>query len=432
MTDSCSDANEELALNSALEESTPILAESLQRAEQARRRKRRLIAGGLIMLLLGASIVASLVLTAVEPGAPGESGETKAVVQTEEPQVSIDQFEEAVESEALGQQGWQLWSERKYAEAAQKFVAAIKVDPESPNLWNGLGWSLFHSGKRDKAVDAFNQCLKLDENWQAATNGLGQIAYANRDYAQAKVWFLKSPNASAAQHTLVSVYLLTGEHEKASELSATLLEALPEESEDPSVLAQRVWLAELNAAAVSGQLPDALRQRIEPVLPAKPEPLVSEKAEEPGGINLLDNGGFERGTQGWIIGSNSGRMTLTPDTQEMAEGKQSLRITKTGGMPIDIVRINAKKLTSGQSVDVSAMIKAEDAVNAWMKFYVWDADGNVLIEDLDVTRIHGTHDWRKAGRRFKLPDNADSAAIQFWLVMGGTVWLDDVKVTPVE
>ena len=281
MTDSCSDANEELALDSALEESTPILAESLQRAEQARRRKRRLIAGGLIMLLLGASIVASLVLTAAEPG------ETKAVVQTEKPQVSIDQFEEAVESEALGQKGWQLWSEQKYAEAAQQFVAAIKLDPKSPSHWNGLGWSLFHSGQRDKAADAFNQCLKLDENWQAATNGLGQIAYAKRDYLQAKEWFLKAPNASAAQHTLICVYLLTGEYEKAAKLSAELLQALPEGIEDPSIATQRAWLAELNAAAVLKDIPDALRQQIEPPLlktgdAAKAEALANQ------GQQLLD------------------------------------------------------------------------------------------------------------------------------------------------
>ena len=125
-------------------------------------------------------------------------------------------------------------------------------------------------------------------------------------------------------------------------------------------------------------------------------------------------------------------MKLAPDRETKTEGKQALKITKTGGMPIDIVRINVSQITPGQTVEVSTMTKAEDAVNAWMKFYVWDTDGNVLIEDLDVVRIHGTHDWRTARKRFTIPDNADSAAIQFWFVMDGTVWLDDVRVTPVE
>lgn len=432
MTDTCSNASEEMALDRALEDAAPLLAESLKRDEQARRHKRRLIVGGLVMLVLGASIIATLALTAGEPAEPEAPGDTKAAVQAEVPQVTVEQFEEVVESEALGQKGWQLWGERKYAEAAQQFITAIKLDPESPSHWNGLGWCLFNSGKYEKAADAFQQCLKLDENWQGAINGLGQIAYAKRDYAQAQEWFHKAPNASASQHSLVSVYLLTNEYEKAAELSSQLLKTLPEQTEDPSILAQRTWLTELNAAAVSEELTDSLRQRIEPVIPTKPQASDEALPDQSEGVNLLSNGGFERGTDGWIIGSNSGRMTLSPDQEDKAEGEQSLRINKTGGMPVDIVRINVKDLTPGQPVEVSAKIRAKSAGNAWMKFFVWDADGNVLIENLDVTRIHGTHDWRVASKRFMLPENADSAAIQFWFVMDGAVWIDDVRVIPVN
>jgi len=432
MTNTCSNANEELALNSALEESTPILAESLQRAEQVRRRKRRLMAGGLIMLVLGASIVVSLMLTGDKPGETKGPGETPAVVKTVEPEVTIDQFEEVVTAQALSQKGWQLWAERQYGEAAQQFVAAIKVDPESANHWNGLGWSLIHTGQHEKATDAFKQCLILDSDAQAAINGLGQIAYAKRDYEQAETWFLKAPDASAAQHTLVSVYLLTDQYEQAVDLSNQLLEALPAQTDDPSILSQRSWLTELNAAAMSGQVPDVLRQQVEPAKPAQSDIGVDGKPIRTDEVNLLVNGGFEQGTRGWIIGSNSGRMNLSLDSQEKTQGKQSLKLTKTGGTPIDIVRINADNLVPGQRVEVSASVKADQVGNTWMKFYVWDADGKILIEDLDVTLIHGQHDWRTAKKRFTLPDDTDSVAIQFWMVMGGTMWIDDVRVKVVE
>ncbi len=427
MTNTGSGTNEEQALNTALEEATPLLAESLQRAERDHRRKRRLLLGGLVMLVLGASIVASLVITAGEPPTKDEQAQGSTTV-------SIEQFEEVVETEALGQRGWQLWSERNYGEAAKQFVEAIKADPESPNLWNGLGWSLFHTGQREKAADAFKQCHVLDEHWLGAINGLGQIAYAQRDYEQAKAWFLKATNAPASQHTLVSVYLLTGEYEQAERLASKLLQGFPENSDDVSITTQRMWLVELHAAAKAETIPDALRQKIEPVKPVKSKNKVDAKpATRPKGTNLLTNGGFERGAEGWIIGNNSNRIAeLRPDTESKTEGKQSLKITKTGGVPIDIIRINAPKIVPGQTVEVSAAIKADQVGNAWMKFFVWDGDGNALIEDLDVTRIHDTHDWRTVSKEFVIPEGTQNAAIQFWMIMDGTMWIDDVRIESVE
>lgn len=424
MTDIGSGSHEEQALNTALEEATPLLAESLQRAERDHRRKRRLLIGGLIMLVLSASIVASLVITAGEPHPPTEEAQGTTI--------SIEQFEEVVESEAVAQQGWDLWGQGKYAEAAQQFVKAIKAEPESPNLWNGLGWSLFHTGQREKAADAFRQCLSLDENWQAAMNGLGQIAYAQRDYPQAKEWFLKANNAPASQFSLVRVYLLTEEYERARTLAEQLLPSLPEDSDNASIRFQHTQMEQLLAAAKAKSLPHALRQQIEPALETEPEPTEKQPAKHTDSNNLLTNGGFERGTKGWIIGGNSGRMKLSPDHEVKTEGKQGLKVTKTGGVPIDIVRINAEELVPGQGVRVSADIKADRVGNAWMKFFVWDVEGNTLIEDLDVTRIHGTHDWRTASKTFTLPERSQRAAIQFWIVLDGTLWIDDVRIEAIQ
>ncbi len=38
-------------------------------------------------------------------------------------------------------EGWSLWSSQKFAEAEEKFAAAVKETPEQENAWNGLGWS---------------------------------------------------------------------------------------------------------------------------------------------------------------------------------------------------------------------------------------------------------------------------------------------------
>ncbi len=578
MTDSCSNTNEDMALDRALEDATPLLAESLQREEHMRRRRRKLLFGGLIMLAILATIVT---VVAINSGQPATT--------TDKPGTPNARIDAVAKSDDIAKQGWLLWQSGQYDKAANNFAEAIKLDPSSPNLWNGLGWSLFHLGERDKAADAFKQVLQLDETHGAALNGLGQIAYVKRDYDAAKDWFLKAKDAPVAQQTLISVYLLQSEYKKAEALADEQLKTLPADSQDTTIVKQRNWLLKLQAAAKSGELSDDLRKLIEPTEPKQGDATEAQKLSQRGwqlwgeqrwraaelaftealeidpdlaeaqngmgwalisqgkfteaeqhlrrcieltpdhggamnglamclknqgkideaiklweqmyekspqphagaanlartyveqgryveaiplleqlteanpganeyqqlldqaksggtattpddaaniatnaGDNILTNGGFENGTDGWIIGGNSGHMKLSTDTNEKAEGKQSLKVTKKGGMPIDIVRINADGLTAGQTVDVSAMIKTDNVGNGWMKFYVWDADGNVLIDNLDVTRIHGTKNWHKVGRRFKLPANTNSASIQFWMILDGTLWIDDVRVSPVN
>lgn len=378
------------------------------------------------MLVLGASFVVLLMFTAGEPGNTKDTTETKAVVQTEEPLESIEQLqarlESRVEYEGLLKKARDLKGQSRYPEAAQQLVAALKLEPESPKLWSELGGLFYLNKEYGEARDAFRKALTFDANYLDATRGMAWTSYTELDLEEARRWFLKHPEL---QSSVVHTDLLLGNYEEAAELSASLLESLPEDSN------QREFYTQLHAAAVAREIPDDLRKKIEP---AGWQDWMAEAEAPDGGAaaNLLANGGFEKETDGWIIGSNSGRMTLTPDKDVKTEGEQSLRIAKTGGMPIDIVRINCDGLTPGQKVTVSARIKAQDVGNAWMKFYVWDAEGNVLIEDLDVARIHGTYDWRTAKKRFTVPEGTTKAAIQFWMILDGTIWIDDVRIEPVD
>ncbi|MHC4441489.1 MAG: carbohydrate binding domain-containing protein [Planctomycetota bacterium] len=147
--------------------------------------------------------------------------------------------------------------------------------------------------------------------------------------------------------------------------------------------------------------------------------------------SLIENGGFEKGRRGWMVANNSRRMKLASDRKDKYEGQRSLKISKRGGMPVDIIRQNVSGLAKGGKLSVSAMVKAQKATNAWLKFYVWDASEQVLVKDVDVSRIAGTFDWKKLEKTFAIPPEADLAALQFWMVMDGTVWLDDVRISPV-
>ncbi len=55
-------------------------------------------------------------------------------------------------------------------------------------------------------------------------------------------------------------------------------------------------------------------------------------------LNLLPNGGFEEGLDGWLALKNSGRATMEPDRKVRKRAGSALHIAKTGGAPFDLVR----------------------------------------------------------------------------------------------
>ncbi len=121
---------------------------------------------------------------------------------------------------ALSTQGWQLWQQRKMAEAEAKFNEAVAKDPGNANAWNGLGWSQFNQGKPAGAKVAFEKCLELEPTHSAALNGLGWIAHGDGDYEEAiRFWETAvetAPGATAALNGLTRTYMELKEYDKAA------------------------------------------------------------------------------------------------------------------------------------------------------------------------------------------------------------------------
>ena len=148
--------------------------------------------------------------------------------------------------------------------------------------------------------------------------------------------------------------------------------------------------------------------------------------------NLLPNGGFEKGMDGWAFVANSGRATATLDRKVKRQGKRALRLEKRGGPPFDVLRTDLPELTPGTRVEVSAHVKGVDVGNAFVKFWVYDAAGTSLVQDVDVVRLTGTFDWKRVAKAYDLPAGAASAAVMVLMVVGGELWLDDVRVEGVS
>lgn len=240
---------EEGKLDAALRKADQILVASLQDDERRRTRRRiALLSGGLVMITAGIVIALSLL------NSPSTQPADDAAAPTTQPSP-----QDAAKAEDLSVQGWQLWQERKLAEAEQAFAQSAKLDPDAPNTWNGLGWSQMNQGKRLDAAESFQKCVALQPDHPAALNGLGWLSFGKREYDAAEKYWLhaaKTPGASAAWTGLAQLYLLQGKFDDAKVWAQKLVNAGNADARP------------LLDAANAKKLDDSLRQKIEPPDPA--------------------------------------------------------------------------------------------------------------------------------------------------------------------
>lgn len=234
--------DEHARLNEVMDQADEWLIQSLHKDEQSRRRRRWRIIGGIAMLI---ALVSALLLFF-------PAGTKNTTTRT-----AVD----VAGASRLTQEGWKALNASNPEEAVHKFEKAVKLDPQSPNAWNGLGWGQFNSGNRPEAEKAFQQCLKLDAAQPAAMNGLGQIYFLQRDEAKAEKYLLGAAKrqASAAYYTLTRLYLLQGKYADARTWAEKVVKEQPKDE-----VARRML-----EAAKAGKLDDNLRKQIEPPVQAK-------------------------------------------------------------------------------------------------------------------------------------------------------------------
>jgi tetratricopeptide (TPR) repeat protein len=137
-----------------------------------------------------------------------------------------------MDSENLVAEGWELWRQRKLAEAENKFKEAVKKNPTNANAWNGLGWAQQNQGKPLNAKASFEKCLEIQPKHAAALNGLGWIAKAQGKTDEAIAHWEKAieaaPNATAALNGLATTYMELKQFDKAAKYYKMWLKVEPD------------------------------------------------------------------------------------------------------------------------------------------------------------------------------------------------------------
>lgn len=146
--------------------------------------------------------------------------------------------------------------------------------------------------------------------------------------------------------------------------------------------------------------------------------------------NLLQNGGFEGGAVGWQVVNSSKSLTVDAVADEKVAGERALHVTKTGGLPLDLV-IQQVALKAGSTLRFSCQVKTKDCKNGFLKLWVYDDKDQPVSEDVDVGLLRGSGEWRKLEKLVPL-GKGSRAVVQLVLVMGGEVWLDDCRLEVLE
>jgi predicted esterase len=144
------------------------------------------------------------------------------------------------------------------------------------------------------------------------------------------------------------------------------------------------------------------------------------------GKNLVANGGFEDGWHGWIVSDNSKKLGVYVDKEDLKEGKASLHVTKSGALPLDLVRQEFKLPGSGR-VTIGAWVKCKSAINSLVKLFVYDAAGKVLNDPVDVVHLGGDKAWQRVEKTWEVT-GAARGVLQIVMIGAGEVWVDAVEV----
>jgi len=163
--------------------------------------------------------------------------------------------------------------------------------------------------------------------------------------------------------------------------------------------------------------------------------------------NLVVNGGFEDGFNGWITDVIVGPVEFVECHETVHTGTTSM-LMSMGKDGRGIARSSAFEVEPGKSYRISVWATAEGAASevVYARIHWWKTEPGVASDELiksDTPHVGGTFDWQELAATVTAPADAHKATVRLETsgdtgVLNseteGPFWVrfDDVSVTPVE
>ena len=145
------------------------------------------------------------------------------------------------------------------------------------------------------------------------------------------------------------------------------------------------------------------------------------------GENLLVNGDFENGMQGWTKAwSRMPGVKAALDEQVRHDGKAAVRIEHTSPQDWSLAQEKRLDVKPGEIYELSGWLRTQGEGDVTLSVTLYDAQKQALDWSFGGREVRGTSDWRQLQSRFVIPP--DGAAILPRLTGHGplTAWADDL------
>jgi len=145
--------------------------------------------------------------------------------------------------------------------------------------------------------------------------------------------------------------------------------------------------------------------------------------------NLLSNGGFENGMQGWNKAwSRVPGVKSTLDEQTRHDGKAALRVEHDNAEDWSVNYGTTLTVKPGDVFELSGWLRTQGEGDIGLSVTLYDAQKKALEWTYGSRSVRGTTDWQRVQSRFLIP--ADGATILPRLTGHGkaTVWADGLEL----
>ncbi len=144
--------------------------------------------------------------------------------------------------------------------------------------------------------------------------------------------------------------------------------------------------------------------------------------------NLVVNGDFEKGTEGWsplwTREQNVGKVTI--ETSEKHGGRQSVRIEHDGARDWSFEQSKRLDVKEGEIYELSAWMRVQGNGDAILCVVTRDAGDKVLDWSYGERKLHESKDWRQLRSRFVIPSGVANMQVRVIGYRQSTVFVDDV------
>jgi len=147
-----------------------------------------------------------------------------SIAESTKMNISMEKIEKAAEKLLTGADksfldGYKLYEEEKYEEAARAYEEAIKLNPTQWGYYFNLGLAYKKLGKKEETLAAFQKAVELNQESYSSRKELGEALAKDEKYDEAKKHYMKatelSPDDPDGFYNLGVVSTNLGESEEA-------------------------------------------------------------------------------------------------------------------------------------------------------------------------------------------------------------------------